>query len=121
LPVRVAWTAPEVKGATSYLVVVDRAPQPEGQTVSFFVKGDEACKGLRLQSCLSADYLTTRGIYLTAARQLTLAAVAEQDTVWASARRQHDVFVVPLDRAGRRLGEASASVHLVLPRAADGG
>lgn len=115
LPVRLAWSAPSALRAASFAVLVDRSPQPPGRTISFFVEDDEVCKGQRLQACLTPAYLTTRGIFVTGARELVLEALAERDTVWASSRGQHDVVVVPLDAQGRRIGESWSSVRVLVP------
>ncbi len=114
LPVTVGWKVAPAAGIGSYLVVVDRSPQPPGETVAHFVGGLDECKGPQLESCLTDDYLAQRGIYRTTDPQLVLDVLPARSTASKSGERRHHVVIAPLDSRGRRVGEATWAVQFWL-------
>ncbi|MHB8467456.1 MAG: hypothetical protein ACYDD7_21790 [Acidimicrobiales bacterium] len=114
LPIRIAWSVHPSTEIRSFMVLVDRSPEPPGRTAKYFVEHDDACKGVQLKTCLTPDYLQQRGIYQTIRSQLTLDVVPQRGGVWKSATTTHEVIVMPLDGRGRRIGEASPVVQFRL-------
>ena len=113
LPLRVAWTVedfPVGPGKGSFGVLVDRAPQRPGETLGWIFRGDVACKGTSAPLCSRPQFLAQRNVFRTTARSVTIEQVAR--LVGNQAGRQfHEVTVVLLDEAGRRVGEGAWSAQ----------
>jgi hypothetical protein len=115
LPLTLRWSAHLPAGATSFLVVIDRAPQPPGTDVSHFVKDISSCKGLGRTSCLSADYLAGLGVYPVSKPELIVGVVPDRSAVRKDERNGHEATVVLLDQSGKRVGEQSWTVRFKTP------
>jgi hypothetical protein len=114
LPVTVGWKVAPSAGIASYLLLVDRSPQPPGETVRHFVDDLDDCKGPQLDMCLGDEYLEQRGIYRTADPQLVLDVLPARSTTSKTGERRHEVVIAPLDAHGRRVGEATWTVQFWL-------
>jgi hypothetical protein len=110
LPVTVRWTMRDNVGVGSFVVVVDRSPQPPGEGLQYFVRNDPGCKGASLRACLQPQPLADRGIYHTTERQITFDTLRTRGGVSKSEENRHEVTVALLDVAGRRMAEASWTV-----------
>lgn len=125
LPVKLRWTirgftpAPPGDGEPSrtrgyFAIFVDRSPVRPGQTLAAVADRDTSCK--RKPGCPDASYLADRQIYTTDGDRLVLDRVA--DFVDNRERQQlHEVTLVLLDTAGRRIGESAWYIDFWLPRA----
>lgn len=118
LPVTVGWKVAPAAGIQSYLVLVDRSPQPPGETVQHFVEDLDECEGPQLETCLAEDYLEQRGIYRTTDPQLVLDVLPARSTASKTGERRHQIVIAPLDAEGRRVGEATWAVQFWLGGAA---
>ena len=84
-----------------FAVFVDRAPVRPGQSLS--VLADPACK--KTPGCFNAQYLAGKGVYTTTATTLTLTSVPSLASYEKTPL--HEVTVVLMDTAGRRIGESA--------------
>jgi len=113
LPVRVSWSVKDftVTGPTEHAasgtgyfgVFVDRAPPAPGDTVESLVRNDKACKAIA--GCPNVEFLAHRGAYTTTATNFVLDRLPDISTT--DEHGSHDVIVVLLDGAGRRIGEGA--------------
>lgn len=115
LPLQVTWTMKdfEVLGAKDkqapsedagyFAVFVDQAPVKPGHTLADVGKDDPLCQG-DTAACLDPAYLETKGVYTTRKPSVALETV---DPLSGSKEKVqlHQVTVVLLDSAGRRIGE----------------
>jgi hypothetical protein len=111
LPITVRWTS----RAPVHLfgVFVDRSPMPPGKTLDWFARDDDACKGT--PGCPSVEYLAERNVFSTTRPSFTVERLL--DTQRDGQRREfHEVTVVLLDGAGRRIGESAWSVEFQVKR-----
>lgn len=118
LPVTVDWTVkdfPVGAGQGSFGVFVDRAPQPSGKTLAWLFRGDAGCRGSSKPLCAKRDFLAQRNVFSTTRTAFTVENVNRQPD--NGRRRQfHEVTVVLLDHAGRRVGEGAWSVQFEVPK-----
>ncbi|MHB8508868.1 MAG: hypothetical protein ACYDGR_09505 [Candidatus Dormibacteria bacterium] len=77
---------------TRFQVFVDRAPQPPGETLDWFVRFDRT------------------GIYETTATELPLNRIARFGRDGTTRENLHEITVVIADTSGRRIGETEAYV-----------
>ncbi len=108
LPVTVEWEDAGPDGGT-YVVVVDRSPQPPGESPAWFARDDEACDAD--DGCPDAGYLARRGVYITADTEIVLEVLPRV----RSGRDRgglHSIVVVVLDGEGKRRGEEAASIDI---------
>jgi hypothetical protein len=111
LPVTVRWTSRAP--VRRFGVFVDRAPQPPGKPVAWFARDDEACRGT--PGCPSAAYLAERNVFTTTRTSFTIERLL--DTQRDVQRREfHEVTVVLLDDAGKRIGEGAWTVEFQVTR-----
>ena len=97
-----------------FAIFVDRPPVAPGKTLRAVADRDTSC--LRTPGCPDASYLADRQIYTTAGDRFVLDRVA--DFVDNREKEQlHEVTVVLLDSAGRRIGESAWYLEFWLPRA----
>jgi hypothetical protein len=112
LPVTISWrmtgfdvvppgTLPVSSRSGYFAVFVDRAPIRPGQTVA--AVADRRCR--RTPGCVNAGYLADRGVYTTAQDSLTLRQVSNLNSYQSV--QTHEVTVVILDSAGKRIGESA--------------
>jgi len=114
LPVTLRWTMRDFTPAAHFAIFVDRSPVGPGQTLRAVADRDTSCK--RTPGCPDASYLADRQIYTTADDGFVLDRVA--DFVDNREKQQlHEVTVVLLDTAGRRIGESVWYLDFWLPRA----
>lgn len=116
LPFEVRWTVRdfdvEGPGSGSFGLLIDRAPPAPGRTLESMVDDEPGC--LPAEGCPDADYLAERGIFKT---KRTSHVVERLRDVGVEGRRErHEVTIVLLDRAGRRLGESAFSVEFEVDR-----
>jgi hypothetical protein len=122
LPLTVSWRVRDFTvtksavGAGSdagyFAVFVDRAPQPPGKPLSWVARKDRTCRAA--DGCPDAEYLAARGIYSTTDTHITFDQLPRP----ANERRKerHTLTVVLLDPAGKRIGESSYQLDVVLRR-----
>ena len=113
LPLRVTWTVEDFTvgpGKGSFGVLVDRTPPQPGKTLGWIFRGDAACKGTSAPLCAKRDFLAQRNVFRTTARSFTITQVARLAGS-QSGRQFHEVTVVLLDEAGKRVGEGAWSAQ----------
>ena len=94
-PVLVEWQMkPRPASVKKFLVFVDRAPQPPGQSVEHFKPDDRS------------------NIYESSTNSVEIAAFESAATGPKNRRNRHRVLIIPLDALGRRIGEASDHVEI---------
>lgn len=108
LPVKVAWSATDLPSGTRYAVLVDRSPQPPGEALDWFARGDESCKAR--PDCPDETYLAERSVHVTDEPSISLAQLPARTTD-RRYRDFHEVTVVLLDSDGRRIGESAWAVQ----------
>jgi hypothetical protein len=112
LPMTITWTmrdftvaspgTPPVDAEHGYFAVfIDQSPVKPGQSLKAVARGDRFCAVE--PSCPSADYLAQRQVYVTTDLSVTLTRVLP--LVTDDSVQLHDVNIVLLDTAGRRIGE----------------
>ena len=109
-PLTVTWTDRTPKPGGSYLVLIDRAPMPPGETVDWFAKGDADCAAT--PSCPDELYLARRGITEAATTEVEIAIVPPLKN--SRSGTFHELTIVRLDAEGRRDGETSATTQFEL-------
>lgn len=112
-PVTISWTmkgfeATGLDGSTSkssgtFAVFVDRAPLPVGKDLRWLARNDSGCK--RDPRCPDAEYLSSRGVFLTTDRTLTIDVLPRVGD--GKGKEKHYVNVVLLDGTGHRIGESA--------------
>ena len=109
-PLTVTWTDATPKPGGSYLVLIDRAPMPPGETVAWFAKGDPDCAAST--ACPDELYLARRGVTVADTTSVEIAIVpalkGERSNTF------HELTIVRLDADGRRDGETSATTQFEL-------
>ena len=113
LPVTVRWDVRDfdVPGDGSFAVFVDRAPQPPGKSLTWLARGDDACRAA--DGCPNAAWYAERDVFTTTNTAFTIERLPRQ----ADGRRDlHEVTVVLLDAAGRRVGETGWTLQLQVAR-----
>jgi hypothetical protein len=94
-PVLVEWTMrPRPASVKSFLVLVDRPPQPPGTSVEHFKVDDRS-------NLYPADGLSVE-----------IPAFEAETTGPENRRNRHRIVVVPLDADGRRIGENSEHIEV---------
>lgn len=124
LPVTLTWTmrgftvVPPGSPGTSrdrgyFAVLVDRAPQPPGESLTWFARGDSRCRPA--DGCPDASYLTARGVYTTTEQHLTFKQLPRPaDNL--KGKERHSLIVVLLDSSGRRIGESAFHLDVIVRR-----
>jgi hypothetical protein len=113
LPLTVGWTVKDFSvgpGAGSFGVFVDRSPQPSGRTLTWLFRGDRGCTGSGAAACATPDFLAQRNVYRTTDTNFTVDQVTRL-TGSQAGRPLHEVTIVLLDAAGKRVGEGAWSVQ----------
>lgn len=115
LPVPIRWTITDfdVTGPTGskdpdsgfFGVFVDRAPQPPGETIAWFARDDKTCR--KADGCPDKEYYSSRGVYTTNKTRFVLKTLPPPPSDQAARRELHEVTIVLLDGAGRRIGESA--------------
>jgi hypothetical protein len=113
LPVTVRWTTKDFRvtgpggsptdDAGYFAVFLDRSPQPPGETVEWLAKDDPTC--FRSRGCPDAAWFTDHNIFPTTATSFTVDVLPTRTK--EDLRTLHEVTVVLLDAAGRRIGESA--------------
>ena len=114
LPVEIRWTVKDFEigdGAGSFGVLIDRAPQRPGKSLSWIFRGDDSCKGsLGRAACARPEFLAQRSVFQTTDTHFTVELVSK--LTGSERRRQfHEATVVLLDKDGLRVGEGAWSVQ----------
>lgn len=102
LPLRVEWTAAGVDG--SFAVFFDRSPMRPGQSLRSLVPANDTC--LLEPACPDENWLADHGVYVTTEPALVVEDIPDRRTTSRGADR-HDLTIVYLDDAGRRVGESA--------------
>jgi hypothetical protein len=89
-------------------IFVDRAPVPPGKTLDWIARDDKRC--LANPPCPDELYFADRETYTTDQTFFTLAQLPDQDAY--QGHETHEVSIVLLDGAGRRIGESAWYVTL---------
>ena len=113
LPVTVRWDARDfdVPGDGSFAVFVDRAPQPPGKSLAWLAHGDKTCRPA--DGCPNTTWYADRDVFTTTNTSFTIERLARQQD---GRREMHEVTVVLLDAAGRRIGETGWTLQLQVAR-----
>lgn len=94
-PVVVTWRiAPRPAKVKSFLVFVDRAPQPPGKTIDHFKVDNRS------------------NIYASSGNSVEIRAFESASTGPKNRRNRHRILVISLNAAGQRIGESSAHVEI---------
>lgn len=111
VPFEVGWQVHDLPEGTRFVLLVDRTPPPPGEDLSWLARHDPACAGA--VDCLATDRLRRMRIEVT---DRTAAVVDSVPRPSRPGPDLHEVTVVLLDAAGRRLGEAVATVTVEVDR-----
>jgi hypothetical protein len=113
LPLTVRWDVRDfdVPSDGSFAVFVDRAPQPPGKHIDWLARNDDACRPA--DGCPDVDWFEERDIFPTSDTQLTIERLPREDD---GRRDLHEITVVLLDGAGRRVGETGWTVEFQVAR-----
>ena len=113
LPVTVRWTTKDFRvtgpGGTPtddagyFAVFLDRAPQPPGETIEWHAKEDRGC--FRSRGCPDETWFKEHNIFPTTASSFTIDVLPTRTK--EDRRVLHEVTIVLLDAAGRRIGESA--------------
>lgn len=125
-PVRVAWSvSEELRSALEdpdeppdrFALLVDVDPQPPGEALAYFARDDPSCRPA--DGCPNEEYLATLGVFVTTGTEYVFGRLppAPGVDVGRGERDLHDVTIVLLDNAGRRLGESAwtATFEIIRP------
>ena len=119
LPYTIRWSMSDfqVTGETGeggessgyFEVLFDTGPQPPGQGLDYFARDDASCKSSG--SCPNEHYLAQRGVYTTTDQFFTVKHLPPAPGVDLNRGQPdiHDVTIVLLNGAGKRIGESSWS------------
>ena len=99
-------------GAGYFAVFVDRAPVPPGKALAWVARKDRSCR--TDDKCPDAEYLAARGIYSTTDTHITFDQLPKPSS--DKRKERHTFTVVLLDPGGRRIGESSYQLDVVLRR-----
>ena len=110
LPLTVRWTARDFDG--SFAVLVDRAPPNPGKSLATLAEGDAVCEAT--PGCPDAAYLAGLRAYTTTDTSFEITQLPEltEDRT----REGHEVTIVLLDPAGKRIGESAFRVDFNIRR-----
>lgn len=109
-PLVVRWMDYAPKPGGSYLVLIDRAPMPPGETIRWFFKDDPECEANR--GCPDDLYLARRGVTIVNTNSVEIEIVPPLKR--AGSNTLHEVTVVRIGPDGRRDGETSATTQFKL-------
>lgn len=123
LPVTVRWNIKDFtvrkgdgagggRSAGYFGVIVDGTPQPPGKPLSWFARKDRSCRSG--DGCPDAEYLAARGLYSTTDMSLTFEQLPRPSD--SNKKERHNVTVILLDPAGKRIGESAFNVEFTLRR-----
>lgn len=94
-PLLVEWKmTPRPSSVAGFLVFVDRAPQPPGKTIGHFTSDNRS------------------NIYETLTESFEVPAFESSATGPKNRRNRHRILIVPVDAAGRRIGESSTHTEI---------
>ena len=123
LPFTVDWEVTEFQvvgetGSTDpdqgyFGVIIDRDPQPPGETLAWFARDDTQCRPEL--GCPDEDYLATRRVFSTTATSFTVDVLPDTERL-EDRRELHELIVVLLDGSGRRIGEGAWAVEFEVRR-----
>lgn len=113
LPVTVEWTVEDfdVGEEGSFGVLLDRAPQRPGKSLGWIFRGEDSCDGPAGEElCESQEFLAQRNVFQTTDTEITFELVPK---LTGNDRRRefHEVTIVLLDEAGKRIGEGAWSIQ----------
>jgi hypothetical protein len=111
MPLTVAWHATHYTG--QYAVFFDEAPVPPGHTLLSLVPADDPCR--RQPVCPDDAWLSSHNIVVTAVPSVVVPVLRDLRTTNRSDDR-HEVIVVMIDNAGRRVDEAAFRRDFVIER-----
>jgi hypothetical protein len=117
LPFTVSWSSTYPAG-TEYVLFLDQAPIPPDQDMRYVAEQLHDTSCLIQPGCPDAAYLDNLNIFTTTKTSYvfsTLPISGNRDNV-----SLHELTIVALDRSGRRIGEASATMSFRIPTADTG-
>ena len=125
LPVTIRWSVEDfdVTGPSGspnpdagyFGVFVDTAPQPPGKDFRWLARDDHQCKVTR--GCPDKAYFESKHVYATTETSFVIEKLPEvRPERERKFRDFHEVIVVLLDGAGRRIGESAFQVDFQLKR-----
>ena len=104
LPMRLEWTASRPSQGTRYAIFTDQPPM--GPDESLRSIADQTCK--QTPGCPNKEYLEENNIYVTKAHSLVISHIPQLS---APLKNVHEITIVLLNSAGRRVGESFYSVN----------
>lgn len=113
LPVTIRWRVEDfaVPADGSFAVFVDRPPQPPGKPLAWLARNDDACRAD--DGCPGPAWYADHDVHPTTATSLTLDQLPDRTD---GGRERHEVTVVLLDAAGRRISETGWTLELEVRR-----
>lgn len=122
-PVTVEWEAEDfalvgldgsaTREAGAYQLLIDRDPQPPGESAAWFARGDETCRPDA--GCPDAEYLLLRGVVVLETTTAYTLPIFPQPAR-TDRREFHEVTVILLDGQGNRIGEGAVTRQFELDR-----
>lgn len=115
LPARIAWSVKDFRVGSahgSFGVFIDQTPQRPGRTLQSLFAHSEECRGLT--GCPDKSFLARHNIHQTSATAFTLDHLPAKSGT-SKGRQFHEVTVVLLDAAGKRVGEGAWAVRFEVP------
>lgn len=97
------------RDAGYFAVLIDRAPQPPGQPLSWHARDDDSCSTAR--GCPDEEWYAQRQIFTTTDTTFTVAHMATRGD---ERRDFHEAVIILLDTDGRRIGESAFAVEFEL-------
>jgi hypothetical protein len=101
LPFEVRWTARDFEG--TFVVLFDQSPMRPNQELRSLVPADDPCRAE--PDCPNPEWLAERDIYVTSETSVLIDDLPDERSSNRSSDR-HQLTIVLLDGAGRRVGES---------------
>lgn len=113
LPFTLDWTARDFNG--DFAIFFDRSPMRPGQTLRALVPEDDECR--TEPGCPDAAWLADHFMYVYVTSDTSLEVDRLPDgRVNDRDKDRHDVTIVLLDDAGRRVGESAFTTEFIVER-----
>ena len=116
LPLTIRWRS--IDPRATFAVLVDRAPMPPGEHLSYLARKDKSC--VRTPGCPDRAWFEARHIYRTTGTAVTLDHLPDtRPRERADRKERHEAVIVLLDEQDRRVGEAAFFVEFFVTRDRD--
>ena len=115
LPIVIRWRGEEGEQGRRFGVFVDQAPMAAGKDLRSVARRDKECRSQ--PGCPDERWFRVRNIYATTATSLRLETLPDtRPRERKDVKERHEVVVVLLDRANRRIGESGHTVEFFVTR-----